>query len=262
MTSTEQQADQPHTKQSLLEDLAETGIPRDATVLIHSSMKSVGDVAGGADTVLDALSEYFAPGLLVLPTHTWADIVSEGDVFDPQTSPSCVGVLTELFRKRSDTVRSLHPTHSVAALGEDAGEFVAGEELVVTPCAREGVYGRLFDRDAYILFLGVPLTRNTFVHGVEEWNEIPNRLAKTPTAFVVKTPDGQEVVVPQFRHDAPIRDISENYDKLEKPLLDSGALHSERFGDAELLVTTARAVEKAASELLAQDPDVFLTPAT
>ena len=36
------------------------------TIMMHSSMKAIGDVEGGADTVLDALSEYLAEGLLVL----------------------------------------------------------------------------------------------------------------------------------------------------------------------------------------------------
>lgn len=248
-----------HTKDTLLADLEATGIPRDSTVLIHSSMTAIGDVEGGADTVLDALSEYFAPGLLVLPTHTWRDIFSDGDIFDPQQSPSCVGVLTDLFWRRPETVRSWHPTHSVAALGKDAAQFVAGEATRRTPCAREGVYGRLVDRDAYILFLGAPITKNTFVHGVEEWNGVPNRVAKEATDLLVRTPGGELIPAPQHRHDAPIRGIYENYQKLGDPLRKVGGLESARVGDAELLITKARIVERVASALLKEDPDVFLT---
>ena len=60
-----------YTKQTLQQDLAAMGLTGTETILIHSSMKSIGAVEGGADTVLDALMEFFAEGLLLLPTHTW-----------------------------------------------------------------------------------------------------------------------------------------------------------------------------------------------
>lgn len=61
-----------YTKQTLQQDLAAMGLTGTETILIHSSMKSIGAVEGGADTVLDALMEFFAEGLLLLPTHTWS----------------------------------------------------------------------------------------------------------------------------------------------------------------------------------------------
>ena len=64
-----------YTKNDLKEQLAAMGLNGGETILIHSSMKSVGQVDGGADTVLDAWSEFFADGLLLLPTHTaWRDL--------------------------------------------------------------------------------------------------------------------------------------------------------------------------------------------
>ena len=48
-----------HTKESLTDDLIRAGIQPSDTLLVHSSMKSIGAVDGGADTVLDALMDYF-----------------------------------------------------------------------------------------------------------------------------------------------------------------------------------------------------------
>lgn len=70
-----------HTKQSLMDQLESAGIDQHGTVLMHSSMKSIGEVEGGADTVLDALSEYMKDGLLVLPTHTWSSINKDNPKF-------------------------------------------------------------------------------------------------------------------------------------------------------------------------------------
>ena len=42
-----------YTKQTLQQDLAAMGLNGTETILIHSSMKAIGVVEGGADTVLD-----------------------------------------------------------------------------------------------------------------------------------------------------------------------------------------------------------------
>ena len=87
-----------YTKADLKHDLAAMGLTGNETILIHSSMKSIGPVEGGADTVLDAWMEFFAEGLLLLPTHTWRFINEENRVFDVRRSPCCVAILPELFR--------------------------------------------------------------------------------------------------------------------------------------------------------------------
>ena len=54
-----------YTKNQLKEQLKNMGLAGNETILVHSSMKSIGAVDGGADTVLDALIEYFEDGLLL-----------------------------------------------------------------------------------------------------------------------------------------------------------------------------------------------------
>ena len=52
-----------HTKASLLQELRAL-LPSNATVLMHSSCKSLGPMENGADTLLDALTEHFSDGLV------------------------------------------------------------------------------------------------------------------------------------------------------------------------------------------------------
>lgn len=52
-----------YTKEDLKEYLKAMGLTGKETILVHSSMKSIGEVEGRADTVLDALIEYFKDGL-------------------------------------------------------------------------------------------------------------------------------------------------------------------------------------------------------
>ena len=57
----------PHQKQDCLH-LSSSMYVSEEAILIHSSMKAIGETQKGADTVLDALMEFFEKGLLLLPT--------------------------------------------------------------------------------------------------------------------------------------------------------------------------------------------------
>lgn len=249
-----------HTKETLLRDIGGMGINPQGTLLIHSSMKAIGPVEGGADAVLDAWSAYMKEGLLIFPTHTWRQIGKETLTFDSRALPSCVGILPELFRRRPGVVRSLHPTHSVAVLGKGAAEFTAGEENRTTPCPRDGCWGKLLDRDAEILFLGCTLRSNTFLHGVEEWEGIPDRLAPNIQPITVIGPQGEEYHVDMHRHNClACDDVSENYIKMEPVFAKCGAIRYGRFGDAKCVVGSARKMWEATVRLLKKEPNLFVT---
>lgn len=244
-----------HTKTSLLKHLEELNIDPKGTLLVHSSFKSIGDVQGGADTVLDALSEYMENGLLVLPTHTWSYINADNPRFSVTDSPSCVGILTELFRKRPGVIRSWHPTHSVAALGKEAAEFTAGDERWDTPCARGSVWGKLLDRRAEIMLLGVDLRRNTFIHGIEEWADIPGRMTDGHEALTVTTPAGEEIEAPSRRHCG--LSWSQHFWKVESLLEAGGALRRGSFGDAVVMICGTVETTDILTRMLAVHPHLF-----
>ena len=244
-----------HTKESLMKQLEQLGIDPHGTLLVHSSMKSIGDVEGRADTVLDALSEYMQEGLLVLPTHTWSYINADNPKFYVNDSPSCVGILTELFRKRPHVFRSYHPTHSVAAFGRDAKMFVQGDERFDTPCHRGSAWGRLLDRKAAIVLIGVDLRRNTFIHGIEEWNDIPGRLTDSHEPLVTVLEDGTEIAVPSRRHCG--LSWSMHFWKVDGLLEQYGVMKKGSFGDAEVRLCDAGKTNEIISELLQLNPDLF-----
>ena len=220
-------------------------------------MKAIGPVDGGPDTVLDALIEHLRSGLLLLPTHTWADWNNKDHLFDPCTEPSCVGVLSERFRRRAGVLRSLHPTHSIAGIGAPAATFLSGEERTRTPCPRHGCWGRLYDISARILFLGAPLRSNTFLHSVEEWHHIPDRLAAHATPFRIRLPDGTVIDCPQFRHHSSLGDVSQNYGRIESELLSRGIAREGRIGDARSVLCDVRPMAEYVGELLVRNPNAF-----
>lgn len=243
------------TKASLKKQLEVLGINKKGTLLVHSSMKSLGEVEGGAETVLDALSEYMAEGLLVFPTHTWAYINGENPRFYEERSEVCIGILPELFRKREGVVRSLHPTHSVAAYGKGVKSFIEGHELWDTPCARQSPWGRLLDQEAQILLIGVDLRRNTFIHGVEEWMDIPGRLTEAPEQLYVITKEGQTISVPSRRHYGD--HWSEYFGKVDALFEEKGVMKKGQLGAAEVRLCETKPMTALLKILLKQNPSLF-----
>ncbi|MEI7025092.1 AAC(3) family N-acetyltransferase [Paenibacillus sp. y28] len=246
-----------HTKASLMQQMKDMEIDPNGTLLIHSSMKSLGDVEGGADTVLDVWMDYMQNGLLVLPTHTWSYIHADNPKFYVGDSPSCVGILPELFRKRPGVIRSWHPTHSVAARGRDAVTFTSGDERFDTPCARGSAWGKLLDRTATILLVGVDLRRNTFIHGIEEWIDIPGRMTDGHQALVTVLGDGTEIPVPSRRHCG--LSWSQHFWKVEHVLEARGALRKSALGDAVVRICRADLTHRILTDMLLEAPELFST---
>ena len=213
------------------------GLNPEDTVLLHSSMKSIGKVDGGADTVLEVLKEYFAPGLVVFPTLTWNCINDRQPDFSAKDTACCTGILPELFRQLPGVHRSLHPTHSVAALGKDAANFVAGHENFDSPAHRNSPWGKLYDRYGIILFIGVGISCNTFLHGVEEWLPVPGMLTENHQQLSVTGEDGRTIPVPSRRHQG---NHSRYYHLMEEDFLAGNALRDGVFGDARTRILDAR----------------------
>ena len=230
------------------------GLKPEDTVLIHSSMKSIGQVDGGADAVLEALEEYFAPGLLVFPALTYNTVTLENPLFSEKETPCCIGLLPEMFRKRPRTQRSLHPSHSLCAAGREAKDFLAGHENFDSPAHRDSPWGKLYDRDAYILFIGTGISCNTFLHSVEEWLPVPGMLTEEKWPLVIETADGRRLPCPSRRH---VGAHSRYYALMEQPFRSGKALTDGRFGDAHVHILRARPAGDITLEQLRHIPLFF-----
>lgn len=275
-----------YNKQQLKDQLESMGLKGDETILIHSSMKAIGAVDGGADTVLDAWMEYFKDGLLLLPTHTWKTVNADNPVYNPYTTPSCVGLLTNMFMKRDGVIRSLHPTHSMSGYGKNAAEYLAGEEYNNTPCTPGGCYDRLKEVGGKVLLVGVGHERNTYIHSVEEVLNVPNRLSDMPMELVIELQEesNNSGKLPPYNRDdgwkkhtdnklcrkvyvrkhynAQQPHISEDFVKLNQIFLDSGVVRKVKFGDADSLLCDAKGMFNIVRQVIAPDPECIVTKDT
>ena len=109
-------------KDELIDNLHGIGLSSGDHVAVTVSYGKIGNVVGGPSTVLDSLLEVIGSnGTLMMNTFTKNFIpsnLSRDYVFDPKSSVSITGYVTELLRIRADSVRSNHPTSSIAAIGK------------------------------------------------------------------------------------------------------------------------------------------------
>lgn len=161
-------------KKTLCQQLAKLGIQPGMELLVHSSLRKLGPVDGGADTIIDCLLELLGKsGTLMLSTVS-GSVNPQQPVFHVKYTPASVGTLPNIFRQRSGVIRSLHPVHSVAAIGAEAEFFCTGHLQSRTPWSPDSPYGKLLRRpNGNILFLGTNFASNTCLHALEIEARVP-----------------------------------------------------------------------------------------
>jgi aminoglycoside N3'-acetyltransferase len=164
------------TRADLAQDLARLGIGQGDTVFLHSSLKSLGYVEGGASSVIKALQDAVGPeGTLLVPTYylpagtVKATCELEGYVFDPRSHGTNMGRLPETFLAEAASHRSVHPTHSVSAWGRHAAYLTEAHHLAPSIFGEGSPWQRFVGIEgARVLGLGVSMGPVTFYHVVED----------------------------------------------------------------------------------------------
>lgn len=230
------------TREQLWEDLKNLGVLPTDTLTVHTALRSVGPVEGGADGYIDALRDYLQEGLLLIPTHTWMEVTRENPRYDVRSSVPCIGTVPRVAAFRPDGVRSLHPTHSVWACGKNAESYIAGEELARSPAPVGSVLERLARAGGKILLAGVGHNRNTFIHTVDELGNIPDRLDPEPYTVTILDREGNIHTHPYRGHKCSrSNDVSAQYPNFEEAFTRLGVHRIGKIGNAQ-----ARLVDAAA----------------
>jgi aminoglycoside 3-N-acetyltransferase len=172
------------------------------TLIVHSSLRSLGWVSGGPVTVVQALMDVITDeGTLVMPTHSgdysdpshwqfpavpenwWNTIRETMPAFDPAYSPTRgMGKVPDVFRTFPQVIRSNHPKMSFAAWGKDAKLITEGHALDYG-LGDQSPLARIYDLDGSVLLLGVDYDRNTSFHLAE--NRLPNPIVRLESAPIM-----------------------------------------------------------------------------
>ena len=182
------------TKEDLVKEFKNCGIVLGQTLFVHSSLKNIGFVVGGAETVIRALLEVVGEeGTLMMPSQTWKNLDPSTGVhwearkewwpiirahwpaYDKDITPAIgMGVIAEVFRKWPDAKRSNHPARSIAAVGKHA-DFITCEHDLSNIFGTNSPVDKLYQLDGSILLLGVGYNKNTSLHLAEVHANFPGK---------------------------------------------------------------------------------------
>lgn len=181
-----------HSRQSLAGDFRALGVSPGDIVMLHASVRAVGEVAGGPDQIHLALGDAVGDtGTLLmyagcpqyvdevgrgnLTPKQEAEVIAKLPAFDANTARSARdhGVLVEFFRTFPGAVVSQHPTRFVAR-GRHADELVAGQPWDFAFGHRSPL-DRFFSLGGKILLLGTDHDTVTFLHYAEHVVDFPGK---------------------------------------------------------------------------------------
>ncbi|MGC9319109.1 MAG: AAC(3) family N-acetyltransferase [Armatimonadota bacterium] len=240
--------------EEIVAGLRALGLEPGDMVQVHSSLSSFGYVAGGAASVVDALLEALEPGgTLMVPTfnHARPDAFDDPDdpVYDPRTTRSVNGAITNEVWQRPGAQRSIHPTHPYAAIGPRA-QWLTAEHLELRTFDERSPLGKLTSSGGKILMLGVGMNTCTAAHVAETRAGAPcmgyrqwPRKVRLPDGRIV---EGRSVL---WRGEG---DCRVEWQPIEGELRQRGLIRDRRIGDAHVWLMSGRDMVEVTYELCLQ----------
>lgn len=188
-----------HSRRGLTDDLRALGLLPGDTVMVHASVRAVGDVAGGPDEIHLAIKDAITPdGTLLMyascPRHydevgrgnltpeDEAEVLEKLPPFDPMTARAARenGVLVEFLRTYPGS-RVNHHVARFVAWGQQVDRLFATQPWDYA-LGHGSALERLVELDGRILLLGCDHDTVTFLHYAEHVSDVPSR---TVTRYLV-----------------------------------------------------------------------------
>ena len=236
------------------EDLISLGVKENDTIIVHSSLSSMGYVEHGAITFILALLDVVGDnGTILFPSFSYIE-ANQTNTFSYIDSKSCVGLISETFRKLPNVIRSFHPTHSVCAIGKNALSITKDHIKDETPLGPNSPFQKLVEYDGKILMLGCGLYCNSFIHALEEISNVSYVLGNYKTYKMIDK--NNNVTYKNYKTHNFIREngkIIQRYDKtlnvLDKNDYSIGVVHNAN----SYLINAKALKEKGVKKLLEEN---------
>lgn len=164
----------------VLSALLALGITKGDVLFVHSDLTLFGKINPEikkneyVDAFINAFKEAVgSEGMVIIPCFSYS--FCNGEIFDPLTTLSKVGILAERFRMLPDTTRTIDPIFSVGIWGKEQNYFKA----IGTDCfGKNSIFEKIYEKNAKIIFIG-PTFDMTYLHFIEQrYGGVPYRYMK------------------------------------------------------------------------------------
>jgi aminoglycoside 3-N-acetyltransferase len=236
---------------TLVSQLRALGLKRGDTVMVHSSFKSLG-IKDPELILLSLLETLGENGTMLMPALSYFQ--EPANIHDTNLTPTCVGFLSEYFRRWTGTLRSVHPTHSVCGMGAQVHAWLDDHIEDVTPCGPHSPFHKLLHTPGKILMLGCGLEPNTAMHAIEE-HAPPPYLFAAPMVYTITDANHctfEKEYIPHL-----FQNVIQRYDRVADLLTDT-ALSKGLVGQAPGYLIRGEALLEAALPRLRFDPFYFV----
>lgn len=239
-------------RQDIERGLRELGLSAGDRIIVHSSYRSLGRVAGGVPALIRALMNVITPqGTIMMPVFS-----HPVETWDVDDVPSRTGAVTEVFRQQHDVIRSIHPTHSVAVWGDSAEELIEGH-LEAGALSVDSPMHRMAQRGCKTVSIGVDFKTLSLIHVAESIAKMPYLSVGYPGYEKTQTilrPDGSRIEF--IEKEMPGDSVS--FGVVEEKMRKDGKLIEGPLLNAMVIVANGQEVLDTAAEILSKDPSALL----
>ena len=253
--------------EALAIELSEIGINAGDTVMVHSALNADNGFTGSHKDIIDVLKSLITKdGLLVMPSMPYADssraFLHRAKAMNVRRSPSHMGLISEVFRRNKEVLRSLNPIHPLLAWGYDAESFLQGHETCQYSFGSGSPFEKLLQRNAKILCFDVGFEFITFTHYVEDQLKDFFEFSLYDDKPILGTSidyDGKELHTECY----VLSDISRHLRREERLITCMEKQHKlihSRIGNTKLLMVKCEDIIHIARNMISQG-DYFFAPA-
>ncbi|MBA3722586.1 MAG: AAC(3) family N-acetyltransferase [Parachlamydiaceae bacterium] len=185
----EYQSNMPYylTKNKLIEDLKAACFDiSQAPIMLHSDLFKIGLTATPSERLQicadyqEALDDALHSAPLLIPTFNY-DFCKNGK-YDRINSPSQVGTLSDYFRLHFSENRTYTPIFNFVIHNKTEFLSLASSTQVF---GQDSLFAELHKQNGYVFFLGADFSSNTFLHYIEECNNIGYRYLKSFSGEII-----------------------------------------------------------------------------
>jgi len=261
--------------EDLLELFANLGIKKGDDVMIHSSMRTLGNLINGPFDVIDALIETIdiKEGTILMPAHSgqltdpseWCNpalpaekvelVKNAMEPFDKRTTlVRGRGIVAETFLSYPQVQRSHHPLNSVSALGIRS-KFYTNDHDFDEPEGLDSPIGKLYQRKGKVVGIGVSVESFTAIHLAEYISNVSYLSTNNPNVLY-----GRDQGVNIFRRIKKYPGASDNFKKILPILRERKMINEISFRSSIMTSISIQPVINCILQVLKVDPNFLIKP--